>query len=86
MRILNDGAEAEKLLSQFDRERQTQTHDFVQAQTKLNMAYMREGADGEHGLRKAAMQKLVDDPEARRAFLLRQSMIESVREAQLKAA
>mgnify|MGYP001797113380 CR=1 FL=1 len=84
--ILKEGANADPLLSQFDRERQTQTHDFVQAQTKLNMAYMREGASGEHGLRKAAMQKLVDNADERRALLLRQSMIESVREAQLKAA
>lgn len=86
VRILKEGAEADPLLSEFDRERQTQTHEFVQAQTKLNMAYMREGAGGEHVLRKAAMQKLVDNADERRAFLLRQSMIESVREAQLKAA
>lgn len=86
VRVLQEGADDESLLNQFDRERQTQTHDFVQTQTKLNMAYMREGSDGEHGLRKQAMQSLVDDPGARRAFLLRQSMIESVRDAQLKAA
>ncbi|MEM7688769.1 MAG: FAD-dependent monooxygenase [Pseudomonadota bacterium] len=86
VRILKEGGDADALLSKFDRERQTQTHDFVQAQTKLNMAYMREGADGEHGLRKAAMQRLIDNSDDRRAFLLRQSMIESVREAQLKAA
>lgn len=84
--ILKDGADAEALLSKFDRERQTQTHDFVQEQTKLNMAYMREGAVGEHGLRKDAMQKLISDPVARRKFLLRQSMIESVRGTQLEAA
>ncbi|MEM7701997.1 MAG: NAD(P)/FAD-dependent oxidoreductase [Pseudomonadota bacterium] len=86
VRILKEGGDADALLTKFDRERQTQTHDFVQAQTKLNMAYMREGADGEHGLRKAAMQRLIDNADERRAFLLRQSMIESVREAQLKAA
>jgi len=84
--ILKKGGDAEALLSKFDHERQTQTHDFVQEQTKLNMAYMREGDGGEHGLRKEAMQKLIDDPEARRKFLLRQSMIESVRSSQLEAA
>ncbi|MEM6266247.1 MAG: FAD-dependent monooxygenase, partial [Pseudomonadota bacterium] len=86
VRVLQEGADYNSLLDQFDRERQTQTHDFVQQQTKLNMAYMREGSSGEHGLRKQAMQALIDDPEARRNFLLRQSMIESVRATQLKAA
>ncbi|MEM6908993.1 MAG: FAD-dependent oxidoreductase [Pseudomonadota bacterium] len=86
VRVLQEDADYNSLLDQFDRERQTQTHDFVQQQTKLNMAYMREGSSGEHGLRKQAMQALIDDPEARRNFLLRQSMIESVRATQLKAA
>ena len=39
--IIKDGGDEEALLSQFNEERQRQTHDFVQAQTKQNMAFMR---------------------------------------------
>jgi len=77
--ILTEGDDAEVLLTRFDRARQRQAHDFVQAQTKANMAFMRGGQDEAHAARKAEMQRLVEDDEARRAYLLRQSMIESVR-------
>lgn len=79
--ILKNGADAEDLLSRFNSARQRQTHDFVQAQTKRNMAYLRAGEQSEHELRKAEMIKTRDDDEARRTYLLRQSMFESVRAA-----
>lgn len=79
--IVKNGAQAEPLLSRFDEARQRQTHDFVQSQTKINMDYMRGGEGSEHALRKQSMQKLIDDKDARREYLLRQSMIESVRAA-----
>ncbi len=79
--ILKDGADPEPLLDRFDRTRQRQTHDFVQSQTKINMEFMRGGEGGQHGLRKQEMARLVADKAARRDYLLRQSMIQSVRAA-----
>jgi 3-(3-hydroxy-phenyl)propionate hydroxylase len=79
--ILKDGALAEPLLDRFDRTRRRQTHEFVQSQTKINMEYMRGGEGGQHLLRKEAMERLVADKGARRDYLLRQSMIQSVRAA-----
>ncbi len=79
--IINNGADAEDLLSLFSRARQQQTHEFVQAQTKRNMAYLRAGEKSEHDMRKSEMLKIRDDDEARRTYLLRQSMFESVRAA-----
>ena len=81
--ILLKNGDAEALLQKFNRQRQRQTHDFVQAQTILNMQYMRDGETGEHSLRKQAMKDLVDNPVMRREYLLRQSMIDSVRTAEL---
>jgi len=77
--IIKEHGDAEALLGQFNEERQRQTHDFVQAQTKQNMAFMREGSG--HGARKEAMQALINDKDKRREYLLRQSMIQSVRDA-----
>ena len=39
------------------------------------------GEGSAHELRKQAMQRLLEDDDARRDYLLRQSMFESVREA-----
>jgi 3-(3-hydroxy-phenyl)propionate hydroxylase len=77
--IIKEHGDAEALLGQFNEERQRQTHDFVQAQTKQNMAFMREGSG--HSARKEAMQALINDKDKRREYLLRQSMIQSVRDA-----
>lgn len=77
-RIYNDKADADDLLGIFERQRRTTTHDFIQAQTIRNMEYLSDGESHEHGRRKAEMQRVHDDPDARRGFLLRQSMIESL--------
>jgi 3-(3-hydroxy-phenyl)propionate hydroxylase len=79
--ILKDKAPMEKLLGEFNEQRHRQTRDFVQAQTIANMEFIREGGAGEHRLRREKMSGLANDPAARRAYLLRQSMIESVRAA-----
>lgn len=84
-KILKDGAEAEPLLSAFNEQRHRQTHEFVQAQTIQNMAFMKEGEGEAHRLRKANMHRLSNDPVARREYLLRQSMIQSVRAAAVDA-
>ena len=53
----------------------------MQAQTIANMEFIRECDAEEHRLRRAKMAALTSDPAAWRAYLLRQSMIESVRAA-----
>ena len=60
------------------RQRRTTTHDFIQAQTIRNMEYLKEGEGQLHARRKAEMQAIRDDPQRRREFLLRQSMIDCV--------
>lgn len=80
--ILKEGADAEVLLERFAEARKRQANDFVQAQTKANLAYMQVGDDSEHERRKKNMQHLTDDAKARHEYLMRQSMIASVRAAQ----
>lgn len=72
--------DADSLLGTFERQRYKTTHDFIQAQTIRNMDYLKQGADGQHQIRKAEMTKNHDDPDLRRQFLLRQSMIESLKD------
>ncbi len=77
--ILKDGAEAEPLLTAFNEQRHRQTREFVQAQTIANMEFIKEGNAEEHRLRRAKMAALIENPEARREYMLRQAMITSVR-------
>jgi len=84
--IVKGNGDADALLSEFDHIRRTETHDFVQQQTKSNMEMMRGGASQAHEKRKEAMEKLTNDDDARHKYLLRQSMIESVRAASEEAA
>jgi 3-(3-hydroxy-phenyl)propionate hydroxylase len=69
------------LLERYDRQRRIVTHDFIQQQTMQNMELMRAGQNEAHSIQRARMKMLTDDPEQRRAYLLRQSMISSLREA-----
>lgn len=69
------------LLDLYDRQRRTVTHDFIQQQTIENMAIMRGGQGSAHKLRLEAMRALANDPEKRRAYLLKQAMINSLRNA-----
>jgi 3-(3-hydroxy-phenyl)propionate hydroxylase len=69
------------LLDQFDRQRRTVTHAFTQQQTIENMETMRGGQGEAHGRRRDKMRAMLDDDDARRAYLLRQSMIGSLRDA-----
>jgi 3-(3-hydroxy-phenyl)propionate hydroxylase len=58
------------------------THDFIQAQTIQNMELMRGGQGEAHVRRREAMRKTAEDPVLRRAYMLRQAMIESLKEAE----
>lgn len=76
VKIYKKGSDASTLLATFDRQRRNTTHDFIQAQTIRNMAYLSGGEREEHEKRKAEMQRIRNDDGERRKYLLRQSMIE----------
>lgn len=75
------GGSDQAILDQFDRQRRKLTHDFTQRQTMENMEIMRSGQGAAHEARKAKMRSLLEDDTARRQFLLRQAMFESLDEA-----
>ncbi|HUD30273.1 MAG TPA: FAD-dependent monooxygenase [Novosphingobium sp.] len=77
--VLKGGDDA--TLDQFDRQRRTVTHAFTQAQTIENMEIMRGGQGEAHARRGDRMRALLTDDDARRQYLLRQSMIGSLRDA-----
>jgi 3-(3-hydroxy-phenyl)propionate hydroxylase len=68
-------------LALFDQQRRTVTHAFTQAQTIQNMAFLKGGADQAHERRRADMMGIKNDDSRRRAYLLRQSMFESLDQA-----
>ena len=77
--IKNNASDA--TLDQYDRQRREVTHAFTQAQTIENMALMRAGQSDAHAQRLATMRELSENPEKRRAYLLRQSMLGSLQQA-----
>ena len=76
--ILLDGRAAEPALAQYDRQRRTIASSFVQAQTIANkqMLEIDGGQDGRS--RERRMADIAGDPDRRRAYLMRQSMYESL--------
>lgn len=74
----HDDAEFE----QFDRQRRTITNGFIQAQTMQNKELLEHGAAEGHERRFAKMKATRDNPDDRHAFLMKQSMINSLREAE----
>lgn len=79
--VLRGTADMDERLSLYDRQRRTVTHDFTQAQTKANMAFIKGGSDEAHARRRADMLAIRNDDERRRAYLLRQAMFESLDQA-----
>ena len=78
--ILREGGD-EDLLDLYERQRRTVTQEFVQAQTIENTRMMREGWGVQRNARREAMSRLMNDPVARRAYLLKQSMFTSLEQA-----
>ena len=68
-------------LELYDRQRRTVTHSFTQTQTMDNMAFIKGGQDEGHAQKRAAMRAIKQDDARRRAYLLRQSMYESLNQA-----
>ncbi len=69
------------VFDRFDRQRRAITHQFVQRQTIDNMELMN-GEGGKQKQMRDRMSRLNDDPVARREFLLYQSMIKSLDDAE----
>ncbi len=78
--IILDGAAPQAHLSQYDRQRRQIAETFVQAQTIQNKKIMEAKQDVGDGpnAQEANMAKMAADPTLRRAYLLRQSMYESL--------
>lgn len=80
-KVLREGADATAQIALYERQRQTITREFVQAQTIENTRLMRDGWANSRAERSEAMQKLLNDPVARRAYLLKQAMFTSLEQA-----
>ncbi len=78
--VLKAGASADRVM-RFERRRRTVTHDFTQAQTIQNMAYIKVGNSAAHDKRRADMEAIRADDGKRRAYLMRQAMFESLAHA-----
>lgn len=68
-------------LALFDKQRRTVTHAFTQAQTIQNMEFIQGGSDQAHERRRAEMLAIKQDDGRRRAYMLRQTMFESLEQA-----
>lgn len=78
--ILRQDGDAEQL-ARFDRQRRTATKEFIQTQTIENKAQM-ESSGARNRERRARMEQIHADPVLRRQYLLRQSMFESLADAE----
>jgi 3-(3-hydroxy-phenyl)propionate hydroxylase len=76
--ILLDGADAQPALALYDRQRRAIAHSFVQTQTIANKK-MLESDDG-RSEKEAQLAAIAQDPDKRRAYMLHQSMVASLRE------
>lgn len=65
---------------QFDRQRRSVTHSFIQAQTMQNKRFLEYNKDDRHDERLREMRETCADDTLRRNYLLRQSMLQSVAE------
>ena len=78
--VLRNGAGADRI-ARFERRRRTVTHAFTQAQTIQNMEYIRVGNGEAHQKHRADLQAISSDDSKRRAYLMRQSMFDSLAQA-----
>ncbi len=81
--ILKDGGNQNELLSRFDRQRRTTMNDFIQIQTMRNKKMMEEGNEVYLRNEWEELQAIQKDDALRRDFLLRQSMMQSIRDSEL---
>ena len=78
---IRDGASADALLDQYDRQRRTVMHEFVQAQTIQNKAALEAGSAEAQLQRESALRAILADDGRRRDYLLTQAMVRSLERA-----
>jgi 3-(3-hydroxy-phenyl)propionate hydroxylase len=78
--IMLDGADAEAALSLYHRQRQAIARSFVQTQTIANKKMLESPTNDGRSEAEVRMATIAKDPDLRRAYLLRQSMYESLKE------
>ncbi|CAH0495257.1 NAD(P)/FAD-dependent oxidoreductase [Novosphingobium sp. CECT 9465] len=76
------GGETGDIMAHYDRQRRHVTQTFVQKQSIENMKSMRKGWDQDRADKRERMEILQNDPEARLQFLIGQSMLGSLKEAE----
>lgn len=81
--ILLESREAEPALAHYDRQRRSIANSFVQAQTIANKQLLEIDGGDEGRSRERHMADVAGNPEKRRAYMLRQSMYESLAEEAL---
>ncbi len=78
--ILREGRDADTLLDRYDRQRRTVMHEFVQRQTMVNKQAMEAGNAEAQRQSQARMAAILADEDARRDYLLQQSMYTSLQQ------
>jgi len=79
--ILKEGADPNELLPRYERQRRTVMQNFVQAQTINNKRSMESTNEDAREAYQREMQEILADDDRRRAYLMRQSMYESLNDA-----
>ena len=83
VRILQEGDDAARLLNHYDRQRRTIMHNFIQSQTIKNKRMIEEGQELSQQHEWEEMRRTISDDDSRRQFMLRQSMVQSLRDEKL---
>jgi 3-(3-hydroxy-phenyl)propionate hydroxylase len=78
--IFLDKADAQPLLALYSRQRKAVAHSFVQTQTIANKKLLESPTQDGRSEQEAKMAHMAENPEERRAYLLRQSMYLSLQE------
>lgn len=81
VRIIQEGADAAAELGQYDRQRRTVMHNFVQAQTIANKRMLELGGEAARNAQYEQIRAINHDDDQRRDYLMRQSMFTSIAEA-----
>ena len=78
--ILKNNAPANELLARYDRQRRTIMHEFVQVQTMRNKNMIEESGEDYRRQEWDDMRDIHNTAERRRDYMLRQSMVQSLRD------
>jgi 3-(3-hydroxy-phenyl)propionate hydroxylase len=77
--VLQKGADADSELDLYVRQRRTVMQEFVQAQTMRNKAALETGSAANQAQAQAFLSEVAADPVKRRAYILNQAMVTSLR-------